>query len=263
MIGQFYNVLYFSYLIREDMYLRKTKRGLFMKMKLVAAMVMGLAVSTVTNATDASTLTSDKDQLSYSIGADLGKNFKNQGIDVNPEALAKGMQDGMSGGQLMLTEQQMKDVLNKFQKDLMAKRASEFNKKSEENKTKGENFLTENKSKSGVVVLPSGLQYKIIDAGKGAKPGKSDTVTVEYTGRLIDGTVFDSTEKSGKPATFQVSQVIPGWTEALQLMPAGSTWEIYVPSGLAYGPRSVGGPIGPNETLIFKIHLISVKKSAS
>lgn len=234
-----------------------------MKMKLVTAAVMGLAMSTAMAATDAASLATDKDKLSYSIGADLGKNFKTQGIDINPEALAKGMQDGMTGTQLILTEQQMKDVLNKFQKDLMAKRSVEFNKKSDENKSKGEAFLTENKGKTGVVVLPSGLQYKILEAGTGTKPGKSDTVTVEYTGHLIDGTVFDSTEKTGKPATFQVSQVIPGWTEALQLMPAGSTWEIYVPSGLAYGPRSVGGPIGPNETLVFKIHLISVKKSAA
>lgn len=233
-----------------------------MKMKLVTAAVMGLAMSTAMAAPDATSLATDKDKLSYSIGADLGKNFKTQGIDINPEALAKGMQDGMSGTQLILTEQQMKDVLNKFQKDLMAKRSAEFNKKSDDNKSKGEAFLKENKTKAGVIVLPSGLQYKIIDAGTGAKPGKTDTVTVEYTGHLIDGTVFDSTEKTGKPATFQVSQVIPGWTEALQLMPAGSTWEIYVPANLAYGPRSVGGPIGPNETLIFKIHLISVKKSA-
>lgn len=233
-----------------------------MKMKLVAAAVMGLAMSTAM-AADAPSLTTDKDKLSYSIGADLGKNFKTQGIEINSEALAKGMQDGMTGTQLILTEQQMKDVLNKFQKDLMAKRSSEFSKKSDENKSKGESFLKENKSKTGVVVLPSGLQYKVVDTGTGTKPGKTDTVTVEYTGHLIDGTVFDSTEKTGKPATFQVSQVIPGWTEALQLMPAGSTWEIYVPSGLAYGPRSVGGPIGPNETLIFKIHLISVKKSAA
>lgn len=233
-----------------------------MKMKLVTAAIMGLAMSTAMAATDATSLTTDKDKLSYSIGADLGKNFKNQGIDINPDALAKGMQDGMSGAQLILTEEQMKDVLSKFQKDLMAKRSAEFNKKADENKAKGEAFLSTNKSKPGIVVLPSGLQYKIIDAGKGTKPGKGDTVTVEYTGTLIDGTVFDSTEKSGKPATFQVSQVIPGWTEALQLMPAGSTWEVYVPSDLAYGSRSVGGPIGPNETLIFKIHLISVKKEA-
>ena len=104
------------------------------------------------------------------------------------------------------------------------------------------------------------MQYKIITPGKGAKPAKEDEVTVEYTGKLIDGTVFDSTDKAGKPATFKVTQVIPGWTEALQLMPAGSTWEIYVPANLAYGARNVGGPIGPNETLIFNVHLISVKK---
>ncbi|ASQ46391.1 FKBP-type peptidyl-prolyl cis-trans isomerase N-terminal domain-containing protein [Legionella clemsonensis] len=246
-----------------------------MKMRLVAAAVIGLTMSTAivaadastttttpaTSATPATSLNSDMDKLSYSIGADLGKNFKKQGIDINPAAMAKGLQDGMTGGQLLLTEQQMKDVLNKFQKDLMAKRNAEFNKKAEENKAKGEAFLNQNKAKDGVVSLPSGLQYKILQKGDGAKPSKEDTVTVEYTGKLIDGQVFDSTDRTGKPATFKVSQVIPGWTEALQLMPAGSTWEVYVPADLAYGPRSVGGPIGPNETLIFKIHLISVKKS--
>lgn len=233
-----------------------------MKIKLVAAAVMGLMMTTAMAATDATSLSTDTDKLSYSIGADLGKNFKTQGIEINPTALAKGMQDGMGTGPLALTEQQMKDVLNKFQKDLMAKRTADFNKKADENKTRGEAFLAANKSKPGIVVLPSGLQYKIVEAGTGTKPGKDDTVTVEYTGTLINGTVFDSTEKAGKPATFQVSQVIPGWTEALQLMPAGSTWEIFVPSNLAYGSRSVGGPIGPNEALIFKIHLISVKKPA-
>ncbi|KTD24365.1 macrophage infectivity potentiator (Mip) [Legionella lansingensis] len=247
-----------------------------MKMRLVAAAVMGLAMTTAiaasntpnaatpttpAAATSATSLNSDTDKLSYSIGADLGKNFKKQGIDINPSAMAKGLQDGMSGGQLLLTEQQMKEVLNKFQKDLMAKRNAEFTKKAEENKIKGEAFLTANKNKDGVISLPSGLQYKVLEKGNGAKPTKNDTVTVEYTGKLIDGQVFDSTERTGKPATFKVSQVIPGWTEALQLMPAGSTWEVYVPADLAYGPRSVGGPIGPNETLIFKIHLISVKKS--
>ncbi|WP_165483062.1 FKBP-type peptidyl-prolyl cis-trans isomerase [Legionella genomosp. 1] len=233
-----------------------------MKMKLVAAATMSLAMSTAIAASDV-TLSTDMDKLSYSIGADLGKNFKKQGIEVNPAAMAKGLQDGMAGSQLMLTDDQMKEVLNKFQKDLMSKRNAEFSKKSEENKSKGEAFLSQNKTKEGVVSLPSGLQYKVIETGSGAKPAKDDTVTVEYTGKTIDGQVFDSTDKSGKPATFKVSQVIPGWTEALQLMPAGSTWEIYIPSSLAYGPRSVGGPIGPNETLIFKIHLISVKKAAA
>lgn len=230
-----------------------------MKMKLVVV-AMSLVMSTALVAAGAEAPKTEMDKLSYSIGTDLGKNFKKQGIEINPTMMSKGIQDGMAGGALLLTEQQMKDVLNQFQKELMAKRTTEFNKKSEENKVKGEAFLSQNKSKAGVVTLADGLQYKIIQSATGAKPSKEDTVTVEYTGRMINGEVFDSTEKTGKPATFKLSQVIPGWTEALQLMPAGSTWEIYVPANLAYGSRSVGGPIGPNETLVFKIHLIDVKK---
>lgn len=247
-----------------------------MKLKLLSAAVIGLAISTghafaldAANATNAiapattTTLSSDLDKLSYSIGADLGKNFKKQGIDVSPAAMSKGLQDGINGTPLQLTDAQMKEVLSKFQKELIAKRTAELNKKGEENKVKGDGYMAQNKSKQGVITLPSGLQYKIIETGKGAKPGKEDTVTVDYTGTLINGQVFDSSEKTGKPATFKVSQVIPGWTEALQLMPEGSTWEVVVPASLAYGNRSMGGPIGPNETLIFKIHLITVKKSSS
>ena len=231
-----------------------------MKIKLVAVAVMGLAMSTAMFAADVQTLNTDLDKLSYSVGIDLGKNLKKQGIEISPTVMAKGIEDGMNGGKMLMTEQQMKDTLNKFQKDLMAKHAAQFDKQAGINKSKGEAFLAANKAKPGVITLPSGLQYKIMTAGKGATPGKDDEVTVEYTGKLIDGTVFDSTDKAGKPATFKVSQVIPGWTQALQLMPAGSTWEVYVPANLAYGARNVGGPIGPNETLIFNVHLISVKK---
>lgn len=255
----------------------KDKRGLFMKMRLVAATVMGLTMSTTIAFAAATTtaapaqpasaanaaLPTDMDKLSYSIGADLGKNFKKQGIDISPAAMTKGLQDGINGGALLLTEDQMKEVLNKFQKDLMMKRSADLNKKAEDNKAIGDDFMTKNKANAGVVVLPSGLQYKVITKGTGAKPTKDDTVTVEYTGHLINGEVFDSTDKSGKPASFKVSQVIPGWTEVLQLMPAGSTWEVYVPANLAYGPRSVGGAIGPNETLIFTIKLLTVDKSAA
>jgi FKBP-type peptidyl-prolyl cis-trans isomerase FklB len=232
-----------------------------MKLTLVAA-ALSLAVSTA-YAANTTALATDVDKLSYSIGTDLGKNFKRQGIEINPAMMAKGLQDGLSGGTLLLTEDQMKEVLNKFQRELMTKRTAEFSKKADENKAKGEDFLKDNKQKQGIVTLPSGLQYKIITEGKGEKPGKEDTVTVEYTGKLINGEVFDSSERTGKPATFKLSQVIPGWTEALQLMPVGSTWEVYVPANLAYGDKSVGGPIGPNETLIFNIHLISVKKENS
>lgn len=231
-----------------------------MKIKLVAAAAMGMMI-TSTMATAAGTaLSTETDKLSYSIGSDLGKNFKRQSIEINPTVMAQGISDGLSG-KTKMTEEQMKDVLTKFQKDIMAKRAADMSKKAAENKEIGTKFLSENKAKSGVVALASGLQYKIIKNGSGQKPSKDDMVTVEYTGHLINGEVFDSTSKTGKPATFKLSQVIPGWVEALQLMPAGSTWEIYVPASLAYGERSVGGPIGPNETLIFNIHLISVEKA--
>lgn len=213
-----------------------------------------------TSTSDAVNAMKEQDKVSYSIGVDLGKHLKKQGIEISPDYFSKGIQDGINGGATLLTDQQMKDTLNEFQKKMMTKRMAEMDKQSEVNKKAGEAFLKENKAKQGVVTLPSGLQYKIITAGKGNKPGKDDTVTVEYTGRLINGTVFDSTEKAGKPATFKVSQVIPGWTEALQLMPIGSTWELYIPANLAYGSRNVGGMIGPNETLIFNVHLLDAKK---
>lgn len=222
---------------------------------------MGIVNASETKHNSALSLTNNTDKLSYSIGVDLGKNFKKQDIPINPSAMAKGLEDGLNGTQSLLTEQQMKDVLTQFQKELMIKRNIDLTKQAAANKAKGVAFLSENKQKTGVVALGNGLQYKIIEKGTGAKPTKDDTVTVEYTGRLINGQIFDSTEKTGKPATFKVSQVIPGWTQILQLMPAGSIWEVYVPAELAYGTRSVGGVIGPNETLVFKIHLIAVNKS--
>lgn len=231
-----------------------------MRIKTVVAATMGLMVSTTYAASSAVSLTTNVDKISYSIGIDLGKNIQKQGIEINAQALAKGIEDGMGKGPLLMTEDEMKQVLTQFQKDLMAKRTAQFEKMAADNKSKGETFLAQNKTKPGVVTLPSGLQYKIITEGKGAKPAKEDTVTVEYTGTLINGEVFDSSKKTGKPATFKLSQVIPGWTEGLQLMPVGSTWELYVPANLAYGERSVGGPIGPNETLIFNVHLISIGK---
>ena len=231
-----------------------------MKMKWVAG-AMGLIVSTAW-AADTSTLVlkTDQDKISYSIGSDLGKHLKRQGLSINTVFFSKGIEDGMKGGPLLLSEQEMKNVLNEFQKKMMAKRVESMDKQAVDNKSAGDAFLKANQLKEGVVVRPSGLQYKILTAGTGAKPAKEDTVTVEYAGHLINGTVFDSTEKTGKPATFKVSQVIAGWTEALQLMPVGSTWELYIPANLAYGARNVGGSIGPNETLIFNVHLIDAKK---
>lgn len=228
-----------------------------MKMRLLASVVLGTAMINSYAAPEAS-LGTDNEKLSYSIGVDLGNNIKKQGIDINVPALALGIQDAMTGKSLKMTDEQMKESLIKFQKDLMAKRTKQFEDQADKNKEKGMAFLKENKTKQGVVELKSGLQYKIIKNGTGLKPKKDDTVTVEYTGKLINGNVFDSTDKTGKPATFKLDQVIPGWTEALQLMPVGSTWEIVVPAELAYGERNVGGLIGPNETLIFNVHLMSI-----
>lgn len=206
-------------------------------------------------------LTSETDKVSYTIGADLGKNFKKQEIDININALVQGLKDSQAGDNLALTKEEMQSTLQSFQKKLIERRAAKFKEVSEKNKKEGDDFLAKNKTEPGVVTTASGLQYKVLTKGNGAKPTPNDTVKVEYTGRLINGTVFDSSEKAGKPATFKVTEVIPGWTEALKLMPQGSTWEIYVPSELAYGARGVGEPIGPNQTLIFKVHLLTVEKN--
>ncbi len=232
-----------------------------MKLKQVVIALVGLSASATWAANDATTLTTELDKLSYSIGVDLGSNMKKQGIEISAPAMVKGMQDAMTGGKLLMNDADMKNVIMTFQKALMAKRTAQFDKSAQENKAKGEAFLLANKAKPGVVTLPSGLQYKIITAGTGPKPAKTDVVTVDYKGTLIDGQVFDSSEKTGKPATFKLDQVIPGWGEALALMPVGSTWELTIPANLAYGSRNVGGLIGPNETLIFNVHLISTKAS--
>lgn len=227
---------------------------------IVPAMVALMAFSA---SSASAALSSEEDKLSYTIGADIGSNFHAQGIKVKPDVFLQGLEDGLEGKQLQMSDKDMQAVLKQFQSEMMAKKMAEMKDMAAKNKKEGEAFFAENKKKTGVVTLPDGLQYKVLEAGKGAKPSKTDSVTVEYTGKLINGTVFDSTEKTGKPVTFKVNQVIPGWTQALQLMPAGSTWEVYIPSSLAYGERGVGGPIGPNEALIFKIHLVSVKKDSA
>lgn len=229
-------------------------------MKLVAVSVLSMMM-TAPFAQDTISLNTDVEQSSYAIGVDLGRNIKRKNIEIKESAMCRGIADGMSDGKLLLSDEEMQQVLAKFQKNMMAKATAQFETLAKENLSKGQAFLQENKSKEGVVTLPSGLQYKIITEGKGKKPTMSDTVTVEYSGSLIDGTVFDSTEKSGQPAKFMLNQVIPGWTEALKLMKEGSTWELYIPASLAYGARSVGDVIGPNETLIFKVTLKSVEKA--
>ncbi len=206
-------------------------------------------------------LTTETQRLSYTFGVDLGKNFKRQGVKIDPTALIQGLTDASQGKPTQLSREEMMKTLQKFRQKMMSERDLRFKQQAELNRHEGEAFLAENQSKEGVTTTKTGLQYKVLQKGKGRIPRASDTVVVEYEGRLINGTIFDSTKKYGKPATFGVKQVIPGWTEALQLMNEGSEWEIYVPAKLAYGERGVGAPIGPNQALIFKIHLISVKNA--
>jgi len=206
-------------------------------------------------------LKTQKDKVSYSIGMDIGTTLKKQELDVDPAILARGIRDSMSGQKPLMTDQEMRDTITTFQKEMMAKQQEQTKQMGEKNKKQGEAFLAENKKKEGVKTLPSGLQYKVIKAGKGKKPKATDTVTTHYRGTLIDGTEFDSSISRGKPASFPVNGVIPGWTEALQLMEEGAKWQLFIPSNLAYGDRGTpGGPIGPNATLIFDIELISIQE---
>lgn len=220
------------------------------------------AVPVKQNPASASTvLKTEKDKISYAIGVDMGTTLRAQSIDVNPEILALGLKDGINNGQILLTPQEIGTTLANLQKQIITKREADFKALAEQNKRAGETFLQANKTKPGVVSLPSGLEYKIITPGTGALPTDKDNVTVHYAGNLPNGQEFDSSYKRGKPAQFPVAEVIPGWSEALRLMKVGATWEIYVPSNLAYGERGLpNGPIGPNQTLVFKINLISVEK---
>jgi FKBP-type peptidyl-prolyl cis-trans isomerase len=206
------------------------------------------------------TLKTPKDKISYAIGMNIGKGLKRDSVDVDPAILARALKDVLAGGKTLLTEQEAQATLTALQTDMRKKQMEVRQQAGEANKKEGEAFLAENKAKDGVVTLPSGLQYKILKEGDGPKPTAADSVVCNYRGTLINGTEFDSSYKHGQPATFGVGQVIKGWTEALQLMPVGSKWQLFVPGELAYGDRGTqGGPIGPNSTLIFEVELVSIQ----
>ena len=219
-----------------------------MKLQIVVALGVLFLMSQV-SAQENLVLKNQKDKVSYIIGLNIGKDLKRQSIDISPKILAEGVQQALAGSKPLLTEQEIQETMTAFQKEMMAKQ-----------KERGEAFLAENKKKEGVKTLPSGLHYKVIKAGTGKKPKLNDTVTTHYRGTLIDGTEFDNSYKRGQPASFPVSGVLPGWTEALQLMEEGAKWQLFIPPNLAYGERGAGGIIGPNATLIFEIELISIQE---
>jgi FKBP-type peptidyl-prolyl cis-trans isomerase FklB len=208
-------------------------------------------------------LTTRKDKFSYALGMNLGTSLRKQSVHVDPSILARGLKDALAGGKTALTEDQARATLMEVQTEMRKKQQEQMQQAGEANKKDGEAFLAANKSKDGVVTLPSGLQYKILTPGTGPKPTASDSVVCNYRGTLINGTEFDSSYKRGQPATFPVTGVIKGWTEALQLMPVGSKWQLFVPSDLAYGERSPSPEIGPDSTLIFEVELLSIQDKSA
>jgi FKBP-type peptidyl-prolyl cis-trans isomerase len=205
------------------------------------------------------TLKTQKDKVSYALGANLGMNLHKQSVEVDPAIVSRGLKDALAGGKLLLTDDEAKAVLTQLQTDVRNKQMERMKVAADMNKKEGGDFLAANKSKEGIVTLPNGLQYKILTEGTGPKPAAIDTVTCNYRGTLISGTEFDSSYKRGQPASFPVNGVIKGWTEALQLMPVGSKWQLFVPAELGYGDRGAGADIGPGATLIFEVELLSIQ----
>jgi len=208
-------------------------------------------------------LKTPKDKVSYSIGMNIGKSIKRDNVEVDPDLLLRGLKDVLGGATPLMTDQEAESTLTALQNDLRKKQDQEKQQVAETNKKEGDAFLAANKTKDGVVTLPSGLQYKILQEGTGPKPTAADTVTVNYRGTLLDGTEFDSSFKRGQPASFPVGGIIKGWTEALLLMPVGSKWQLFIPADLAYGPRQAGPTIGPNSTLVFEVELLSIQPKAA
>src|SRR5439155_3323266 len=227
-----------------------------MKTRLMTLCAVGLVAGLV-RAEDKAAFKDPKEKTSYSIGANLGNSLKRQEIEVDLEVLIRGLKDGLAG-KSTLTDQELKEVFTALNQELRAKMEEKRKALGETNKKEGEKFLAENKTKPGVITLPSGLQYKVLVEGSGESPKSNDVVTANYRGTLIDGTEFDSSAKNGQPLVRPANMLIKGWTEALQLMKPWAKWELFIPPELAYGERG-GAQIGPNATLIFEMELVSFK----
>jgi FKBP-type peptidyl-prolyl cis-trans isomerase FklB len=236
----------------------RTKWGFLLVLCLLALQAVGASGPSAQDLQPISPFKSDKDKTSYAMGASVGRNFKKQGFEINQAIFDKGLKDALAGDKLELSEQEFKSVVNNVQSEIRRKMVANRREATIENKKKGDEFLAENKKKEGIVTLPSGLQYKIIKAGNGKLAQDINLLVVNYHGTLLDGTEFDASEP-GKPVNLKMAQLIPGWREAMKLMPVGSKWKLFIPPQLAYAERGVGNDIGPNETLLFEVELVDLK----
>jgi len=229
-----------------------------MNYKIIAAILIGMILFAGCKKDTNTAEDPKKDEYSYAIGSVIGTDMKNKELDLNPDKIAKGLVDAYNGKSKM-SEEESKELLQAFQNQMMEKSIKMSEELGKKNKEEGETFLAENKTKKDIVTLPSGLQYRIINTGKGkVSPKETDTVSVHYSGKTIDGKEFDSSYKRGQPVEFPVNGVIPGWTKILQHMKPGDKWEVFIPSELGYGERGAGQDIGPNAVLVFEIELLSI-----
>ena len=231
--------------------------------KLVMAVCIVLCSTGMVIAGETGPLKEQNDKISYSLGVTIGKSMKRDSINANPDLVAQGIKDVLAGGKILLTDEEMAEVFMALQQDLMVKQTEAGKALAEKNLKEGEQFLADNAKKEGVVTRPSGLQYKVITDGAGKKAKSTDSVTVHYRGTMIDGTEFDSSYKRNEPATFQLQNMVPGFTEGVSLMKVGSKWQLFIPSKLAYGEEGAEDAIGPNAALIMEIELLDAKDVAA
>lgn len=224
-------------------------------MKFTAGLIAAILCSGICRAGDMPELTSESEKINYSVGFQIGRDFKKQGVDINSKAIVRGIEDAAAGGRTLMTQDEMRSTLVNLKKRIIAEQTLQQKAAAEKYRHEGAEFLAGNAKKEGVVALSSGVQYKVIREGSGKKPSPNDTLTVLYRGTLIDGTEFDSTYRDNKPATLSLDQAIPGWKEALPLMKEGSKWQVFIPGDLAFGER---GPLA-DRTVIYEIELLAVK----
>ncbi len=230
-------------------------------MKKLLIMALGLAFASSAFAANKALSTSEQ-KASYSLGADLAKNFTEQGLKIDIKAFTLGLEDTIKHRPLKLTEEEMMSAISDVKKEMLEKQQAQRKVIGDANIKEGQAFLAKNAKKAGVISLPSGVQYKVITEGKGASPTENDTLIAHYSGTLIDGTEFDSSYKRGTPLKFQMGNVIKGWGEVMKLMNPGSKWEVYIPADMAYGAKGAGKAIGPYQTLIFTVELITFNSAA-